>query len=132
MNTAAGKLTKIFKSVTFAAALVLPFASFNSLHAAEEKTPVIMEKAGEIDLSVLIQQWASEMDDVYAETHIEPKDTSKKIFDRLGIQDKAFTRYVTTIQRKRKSVCASLPRTSYPGSSDDRRRSDFSESVPSD
>lgn len=100
MNTAAGKLTKIFKSVTFAAALVLPFASFNSLHAAEEKTPVIMEKAGEIDLSVLIQQWASEMDDVYAETHIEPKDTSKKIFERLGIQDKAFTRYVTTIKGK--------------------------------
>ena len=59
-----------------------------------------MEKAGQIDLGDLIQQWASEMDYVYAETYVEQKDTSKKIFSRLGIQDKAFLRYINTIKGK--------------------------------
>ena len=61
---------------------------------------MVLEKAGEIELGDLIQQWASEMDHVYAETRIQAKDTNKKIFERLGINDKAFVRYVNSIKGK--------------------------------
>lgn len=40
------------------------------------------------------------MDHVYAETRIQAKDSNKKIFERLGINDKAFVRYVNSIKGK--------------------------------
>ena len=71
-----------------------------SQEALPGKGEVVLEKAGEIELGDLIQQWASEMDHVYAETRIQAKDSNKKIFERLGINDKAFVRYVNSIKGK--------------------------------
>ncbi len=69
---------------------------------AEEASPAVtgIQKTAEVDLGQLIQNWASEMDHVFAETKIEPKDTSNNIFDRLGIKDPQFKRYVNTIKAK--------------------------------
>lgn len=95
------KFSKFLTGLTVTTALLA-----NSPILAQEtenlagKGEVVLEKAGEIELGDLIQQWASEMDHVYAETRIQAKDSTKKIFDRLGIQDKAFARYVSTIKGK--------------------------------
>lgn len=93
------KFSRLLSGLTLVAALLIG----NTTFAAPEselvgKGEVMVEKAGEIDLGDLIQQWASEMDHVYAETRIQSKDSNKKIFDRLGIQDKAFVRYVNSIK----------------------------------
>lgn len=61
---------------------------------------VILEKAGDIELGDLIERWASEMDHVFTETKILPKDNSNKLFDRLSIKDTAFRNYVAKIRRK--------------------------------
>src|SRR5699024_2826675 len=88
------KFKKILNDLGVTAALLLSIPSpAVSQEALPGKGEVVLEKAGEIELGDLIQQWASEMDHVYAETRIQAKDSNKKIFERLGINDKAFVRY---------------------------------------
>ncbi|WP_443891991.1 peptidoglycan DD-metalloendopeptidase family protein [Parasutterella excrementihominis] len=96
------KFTKILTGLGVAAALLfsIPSPAVSQETALPGKGEVVLEKAGEIELGDLIQQWASEMDHVYAETRIQAKDTNKKIFERLGINDKAFVRYVNSIKGK--------------------------------
>ena len=95
------KFTKILTGLGVTAALLLSIPSpAVSQEALPGKGEVVLEKAGEIELGDLIQQWASEMDHVYAETRIQAKDSNKKIFERLGINDKAFVRYVNSIKGK--------------------------------
>ena len=93
---------------------------------------MVLEKAGEIELRDLIQQWASEMDHVYAETRIQAKDTNKKIFERLGINDKAFVRYVNSIKGKENPFARLQTGRFDSGPPDTDRRSDFSARFPSD
>ena len=86
---------------TAAAAFALSVTS--GVACAQEsagQSQTVLEKAADIDLSDLILQWASEMDHVFAETKIEQKDSTKKIFSRLGIKDSKFYRYVLSIKGK--------------------------------
>lgn len=96
------KFTNILTGLGVTAALLfsIPSSAVSQETALPGKGEVVLEKAGEIELGDLIQQWASEMDHVYAETRIQAKDTNKKIFERLGINDKAFVRYVNSIKGK--------------------------------
>ena len=96
------KFTKILTGLGVTAALLfsIPSSAVSQETALPGKGEVVLEKAGEIELGDLIQQWASEMDHVYAETRIQAKDSNKKIFERLGINDKAFVRYVNSIKGK--------------------------------
>lgn len=86
-------------------------ASPDSLPASQEETTeisatlagkgkVVVEKAAEIDLDVLVKNWAFQMDHFYAETTVESKDTVKKVFDRLGIQDKSLTAFLNKLKPK--------------------------------
>lgn len=92
--------------------LALACTVYSSLPAisAEATEPVkVLEKAGEVDLGALIQEWAGEMDHVYAETVIRSKDNSNKIFERLGIKDNAFKRYVNSIKPKENPFARLVP-----------------------
>ena len=103
------KFTNILTGLGVTAALPfsIPSSAVSQETALPGKGEVVLEKAGEIELGDLIQQWASEMDHVYAETRIQAKDTNKKIFERLGINDKAFVRYVNSIKGKENPLLAS-------------------------
>ena len=96
------KFTNILTGLGVTAALLfsIPSSAVSQETALPGKGEVVLEKAGEIELGDLIKQWASEMDHVYAETRIQAKDTNKKIFERLGINDKAFVSYVNSIKGK--------------------------------
>lgn len=73
------KFTKILTGLGVTAALLLSIPSpAVSQEALPGKGEVVLEKAGEIELGDLIQQWASEMDHVYAETRIQAKDSNKR------------------------------------------------------
>jgi len=124
------KFTKILTGLGVTAALLfsIPSSAVSQETALPGKGEVVLEKAGEIELGDLIQQWASEMDHVYAETRIQAKDSNKKIFERLGINDKAFVRYVNSIKGKENPP----ERTFDSGSPDTDRRSHFFACFPSD
>ena len=82
------KFTKILTGLGVTAALLLSIPSPAVSQAAlPGKGEVVLEKAGEIDLGDLIQQWVSEMDHVNAESRIQAYDSNKKFFERLGIID---------------------------------------------
>ena len=67
------KFTKILTGLGVTAALLLSIPSpAVSQEALPGKGEVVLEKAGEIELGDLIQQWASEMD------HVTPRPASKQ------------------------------------------------------
>ena len=66
------KFTKILTGLGVAAALLfsIPSPAVSQETALPGKGEVVLEKAGEIELGDLIQQWASEMDHVLSLIHI--------------------------------------------------------------
>lgn len=91
---------KVIASIGLAFAMVHPHLTV--AQNAELLTPASnsLEKMAEHDLSTLIESWATEMDQVFAETVIKSKDTSNALFSRLGIKDSNFTKYVNSIKGK--------------------------------
>lgn len=91
---------KVIASIGLAFAMVHPHLTV--AQNAELLTPTSnsLEKMAEHDLSTLIESWATEMDQVFAETVIKSKDTSNALFSRLGIKDSNFTKYVNSIKGK--------------------------------
>lgn len=112
--------------------VIYSFTGRFSRSSSSRKGEVVLEKAGEIELGDLIQQWASEMDHVYAETRIQAKDSNKKIFERLGINDKAFVRYVNSIKGKENPFARLQKGRLIQALPDADRRSHFSARLPSD
>ncbi len=101
-------LIKLF-GVTCLTFSLSTFVSSPATSATQKGQTKVLERAGEVDLSELIQEWAGEMDHVYAETIIRSKDNSNKIFERLGIKDNAFKRYVNSIKRKENPFAKLIP-----------------------
>lgn len=91
---------KVIASIGLAFAMAQP--QLTIAQNTELLTPASnsLEKIAEHDLSTLIESWATEMDQVFAETVIKSKDTSKALFNRLGIKDAQFTKYVNGIKGK--------------------------------
>lgn len=85
------------------------YSSHSAISAETAQPSKVVEKAGEVDLGALIQEWAGEMDHVYAETVIRNKDNSNKIFERLGIKDNTFKRYVNSIKPKENPFARLVP-----------------------
>lgn len=92
------------KLLIIAAVIGFAPASFN-LYAAKkvEQTSsgitITVQTSREKDAAELIDQWANDIDSVKKETSIQKKETSNTLLARLGIQDPAFKRYISTIKR---------------------------------
>jgi murein DD-endopeptidase MepM/ murein hydrolase activator NlpD len=102
-------LKKILKGLkrTTGASLVFLTLAFPYLANSQEQ-PVIptenqaaaLNNIGDIELGNLIEKWATEMNQVYAETRIQNQERADAIFDRLGIKDSDFRKYVRSLKVK--------------------------------
>lgn len=101
------RITSAFLVAAVATASQLAFAAAD-IAPAKHAGNTVLEKAGEVDLGNLIERWASEMDHVFTETKIQPKDTSNTVFKRLGINDRKFINYVNNIRPVRSNAFARL------------------------
>jgi murein DD-endopeptidase MepM/ murein hydrolase activator NlpD len=100
-------LKKILKGLkrTTGASLVFLTLAFPYLANSQEQ-PVIptenqaaaLNTLGDIELGNLIEKWATEMNQVYAETRIQNQERADAIFDRLGVKDNDFRKFVRTLK----------------------------------